>query len=153
MLSRKTKYGLKALLVLAEGRPGEPLVIAELSRQAKAPRKFLEAILLAMKARGLVVSRQGKAGGYSLARRPEQITLGEVIRLLEGPLALVPCASLTAYQRCDDCLEEQSCGLRLVMKDVRDATAHILDSTTLANVLERIRSHVREDDGLVDFQI
>jgi Rrf2 family protein len=145
MLSRKTKYGLKALLVLAEEYGHGPVQIAELAERGETPRKFLETILLTMKTRGLVDSRKGKAGGYFLARTPDAISFAEVVRVLEGPLALIPCASLTAYRKCEDCLDERRCGIRLVMTEVRDATARILDSTTLAGVLERVRRASQPD--------
>jgi Rrf2 family protein len=138
VLSRKTKYGLKALLALAEDRSGLPVGIATVADRDAIPRKFLEAILLELKRHGLVDSKKGKGGGYLLRRRPEDITFGDVMRALEGPLAAVPCVSQTAYARCVECVDEQSCGVRLAMKEVRDATARILDQTSLADVNRRI---------------
>jgi Rrf2 family protein len=136
MLSKKAKYGMKALLRLALEAQRGPIHIEELSRRERIPKKFLEAILLDLKHRGIVQSRKGKGGGYFLGRKPRHITLGEVVRVLDGPLAAVPCVSQTAYLRCDDCADEDVCAVRLAMKDVRDATARILDRTTLvaANV-------------------
>lgn len=139
MLSRKSKYGLKALLVLAEESGKGPVLISRLAERDALPKKFLEAILLDLKRHGLVESRKGKGGGYYLRRRPEEITFGEVIRVLEGPLALVPCVSQTAYAACDECLDEPTCGVRLAMQQVRDATAEILDGTTLADINRRVR--------------
>jgi len=139
MLSNKAKYALKAVLLLAEEPGTSPLLIADLARRGAIPKKFLETILLILKNRGVLLSKKGKGGGYALARPPEEITLGEIIRLMDGPLALVPCASLTAYRKCDDCGDERSCGIRLVMKEVRDSTALILDSTTLSQVLQKTR--------------
>jgi len=131
MLSKKAKYGMKALLRLAlEPRRG-PILIEELSQRERIPRKFLEAILLDLKHRGIVQSRKGKGGGYFLGRKPNDITLGEVVRALDGPLAAVPCVSQTAYLPCDDCADEDACAVRLAMKEVRDATARILDRTSL----------------------
>lgn len=138
MLTRKSKYGLKALLVLAEHPDGEPMLIAELAERQKLPRKFLEAILLELKRAGLLHSKKGKGGGYVLGRKPEEITVGQVMRVLEGPLALTPCVSQTAYRKCDECVDEQTCGVRLAMKEVRDATANILDHTTLADLNARV---------------
>ncbi|MEP7309506.1 MAG: Rrf2 family transcriptional regulator [Acidobacteriota bacterium] len=138
MLSRKSKYGLKALLTLAREASHGPVLIAELADRDAIPKKFLEAILLELKRHGVVQSRKGKGGGYFLRRPPEEITFGEVIRVLDGPLAAVPCVSQTAYMRCAECLDEQTCGVRLAMKEVRDATAQILDHTTLADVNVRV---------------
>jgi Rrf2 family protein len=131
MLSKKAKYGLKAVLALAEASGQGPVLISDLVEQHRLPRKFLEAILLELKRHGILQSKKGKGGGYFLRDAPSQITLGRVIRVLEGPLALTPCVSQTAYMKCDECLDEQACGIRLAMKDVRDATAQILDSMTL----------------------
>ena len=143
MLSRKSKYGLKALLVLAEESGKGPVLISQLADRDALPKKFLEAILLDLKRHGLVESRKGKGGGYYLRRSPEEITFGEVIRVLEGPLALVPCVSQTAYAPCAECVDERTCGVRLAMQQVRDATAEILDGTTLADINKRVRRKKR----------
>jgi Rrf2 family protein len=138
VLSRKSKYGLKALLVLAEKAGTEPVLISALADRDAIPKKFLEAILLELKRHGVVQSRKGKGGGYFLRRRPAEISFGEVIRVLDGPLAAVPCVSQMAYMKCTDCVDEPTCGVRLAMKEVRDATAHILDNTTLADVNKKL---------------
>ncbi|MEO8259127.1 MAG: Rrf2 family transcriptional regulator [Acidobacteriota bacterium] len=138
MLSRKSKYGLKALLILAQEAGNGPVLIAELAEREAIPRKFLEAILLELKRHGVVQSQKGKGGGYFLRRRPADVTFGEVIRVLDGPLAAVPCVSHTAYMKCPECVDEPTCGVRLAMKEVRDATARILDHTTLADVNARV---------------
>ena len=138
MISKKTKYALKALIYLAREQDKGPILIADLAREERIPKKFLELILLALKNAGVLQSKKGKGGGYYLARPPREISMGRVIRILEGPLAPVPCVSETAYARCEECDDEWSCGIRLVMKDVRDAMAHILDNASLADVLERI---------------
>ena len=137
MLTRKSKYGLKALLLLAEDAERGPVLISELADRQKLPKKFLEAILLELKRAGLLHSKKGKGGGYVLGRKPGEITVGQVIRVLEGPLALTPCVSHTAYRRCDECLDEATCAVRLAMKEVRDATADILDNMTLAGLNAR----------------
>jgi Rrf2 family protein len=134
MLTRKSKYGLKALLVLAEEMDRGPMLISELADRHRMPKKFLEAILLDLKRHGLLHSKKGKGGGYFLSRDPSQITLGQVIRILDGPLALIPCVSQTAYVKCEECIDEETCGIRLAMKDVRDATAKILDNTSLVSL-------------------
>ena len=115
-----------------------PVLVADLAEREAIPRKFLETILLELKHQGFVQSRKGRGGGYFLRRKPADVTFGEVIRVLEGPLAAVPCVSQTAYMRCAECVDEQTCGVRLAMKVVRDATARILDHTTLAGVNARI---------------
>ena len=134
MLSRKSKYGLKALLVLAREAGRGPVLVRELADRDRIPKKFLEAILLELKRHGVVHSRKGRGGGYFLRRKPAEITFGEVIRVLDGPLAAVPCVSKLAYMKCVECVDEEMCGVRLAMKEVRDATADILDNTTLADV-------------------
>jgi Rrf2 family protein len=144
MLTNKTRYALKALIALAAQQDKGTVSIADISEKEGIPRKFLELILLEMKNLGILQSKRGKAGGYALAKSPDSITLGYVVRVLEGPLAPVPCVSQTAYRKCDDCLDEQVCGLRLIMKDVRDAVASILDSTTLADVLKRMAESAAE---------
>ena len=130
-------------LARAENR-GHPVLIAELANRDRIPQKFLEAILLELKRHGVVESRKGKGGGYFLRRAPDDITFGEVIRVLDGPLAAVPCVSQMAYMKCTECVDEQTCGVRLAMKEVRDATARILDSTTLANVNAQVARKVRK---------
>lgn len=132
MLTRKSKYGIKALLALARAQGKGPVLVSALAEGERIPRKFLEAILLDLKRHGFLASKKGKGGGYFLGRPASQITVGQVIRVLEGPLALVPCASQTQYRPCDECVSEATCGVRIAMVDVRDATSKILDRTTLA---------------------
>jgi len=143
MLSKKTKYALKALQYLARQQQRGPVLIAEIADAERIPQKFLEAILLELKKEGFLESRKGKGGGYFLGRTPESVTLGAVVRKMEGPLALLPCVSQQFYRRCDECVDEHTCGLRMVMKDVRDRTAEILDSTTLADVEARVNEASR----------
>ena len=143
MLSKKSKYGLKALLVLAQEAGRGPILVADLAAREALPKKFLEAILLDLKRHRVVESKKGKGGGYFLRRNPSDVTFGEVIRALDGPLAAVPCVSQTAYMPCAECLDEQTCGVRLAMKKVRDATARILDHTTLADVNAHVSRKAR----------
>jgi len=138
MLSRKTKYALRALLLLAREHGRGPILISNLAQRESIPKKFLESILLDLKRQGILQSRKGRGGGYRLARAPKAIHLGQVIRTLDGPLAPLPCASQTAYVRCEECRDEATCGIRIVMRQVRDATARILDGTSLADVLGRV---------------
>jgi Rrf2 family protein len=136
MLSHKSKYALKAMLVLSQEYGKGPLLISEIASREKIPRRFLELILLELKNQGVLRSKKGKGGGYALSASPRQISVGHVLRMLEGPLAPLPCVSRTAYERCEECRDERTCGVRLLMKDVRDATAAILDSTTFEDVLK-----------------
>jgi Rrf2 family protein len=142
MLSKKAKYALKALLALAAHPDDEPMRISDLAREEQIPAKFLELILLDLKNQGLVQSRKGKGGGYRLARDPAQIYLGQIVRMFDGPLAPVPCASQTAYVRCADCVDEAVCPIRLTMKEVRDATARILDGTSIAALQQKTATTV-----------
>lgn len=137
MLTSKAKYALRAMVELARSaldEPGRPVFIADIAAKQVIPRRFLEAILLELRRHGLVVSHRGKAGGYALARPPAQISYADIIRAIDGPLALTPCTSLTAYQRCADCREEAVCVLRKTLQRVRDASADILENVTLASV-------------------
>ncbi|HLX60461.1 MAG TPA: Rrf2 family transcriptional regulator [Planctomycetota bacterium] len=138
MLSMKTRYAIKALIGLATKDTREPVLIQTLAEEQNIPKKFLELILLDLKAMGILSSKKGKHGGYFLRVEPARIRIGQVVRGMEGPLALLQCVSQTQYERCEDCPDERICGLRLVFKDVRDATSKILDNTTLADVLARI---------------
>ena len=135
MLSQKAKYAMRALLYLARAEPDQPVLISEIASEQAVPKKFLELILLDLKRHGLVHSYRGKKGGYLLAKPPEQIFFGQVIRIIDGPLAQLPCASRTAYRRCDDCQDERTCEIRKVLLQVRDSTAKILDNTSLADVM------------------
>jgi Rrf2 family protein len=136
MISHKAKYALRALVALAQAGEGS-LVISEIARRQRIPKKFLERILLELKHEGIVASRRGKIGGYMLARRPEQITYGEILRLVDGPIAPLPCLSRTAYRRCVDCIGEESCEVRRVFARVAEASRAVLDRTTLADSLAR----------------
>ena len=142
MLSMKAKYGLRALAVLAKEYGNGPVLIGDLAKQERIPHKFLELILLELKKKGILQSKKGKGGGYFLNRPPSATSVGEVVRVLDGPLALLPCVSQTAYRRCDECPDETTCGIRSVMKEVRDSTAKILDGTTLADIVERSQAGV-----------
>jgi Rrf2 family protein len=137
-LSQKARYALRALYALAADGASGPILIADLADREKIPRKFLETILLELKNAGILRSKKGKGGGYSLARTPETITIGQIVRVIDGPLAPIPCVSERAYARCEECADEATCGTREVMKKVRDAIASILDGTTLADVQAKI---------------
>ena len=153
MLSKKTKYGLRALLALARSRSHEPVQIANLAEQEEIPKKFLELILLELKNKGILQSKKGKGGGYFLGKKPETITLGTVIRSLEGPLAPLPCVSQMAHRKCDECEDEKTCGLRAVMQEVRDATANILDGMSLADLIRRTEQMQQEKNRVMVYAI
>ena len=121
--------------MLGERDDDQPMMIADIAEAANVPRKFLEQILLEMKRSGIVHSVRGNFGGYALGRTPEKITFAEVIRVIDGPLALSPCASVTAYRKCDDCEDEVTCAIRKVLLAVRNSTADILEHHTLAQAL------------------
>ena len=133
MLSQKARYALRAMIELA--REDGQVTAGELSIRADAPRKFLEAILLALAREGLVVSRRGKFGGYMLGRSANAISFAEVIRLVDGPLALAPCVSRTAFRRCEDCRDLATCALREALLKARDATALVLEGYSLADAV------------------
>ena len=148
-LSKRGEYGLRAMINLAESiDPNEPypiMQIKDISRRANIPSKFLEQILLALKNAGVLQSKMGFGGGYYLAKPPSEISLGTIVRVLDGPLAPIRCVSQMAYEPCD-CPDEQTCGLRMAMGDVRNAIAGILDNTSLADVSKRtqaVRDHMK----------
>jgi Rrf2 family protein len=136
MLSQKAKYALRALLMLAEQPDADMVMIADIAEREKVPRKFLEAILVDLRKRGLLDSRRGKYGGYRLAKPADAISFGEIIRIVDGPLAPLPCASKTGFRACEDCTDVNSCSVRWLMLQVRDATADILDNCSLADALK-----------------
>jgi Rrf2 family protein len=144
-ISKKTKYGLQALFALTRRYGQGPVLIATLAKEEDIPLKFLESILLDLKGRGIVESKKGPRGGYKLSLAPSKITVGSVIRLMDGPLAPLPCASETAYRACDECSDVEHCGTRIVMRQVRDAIASILDQTTLEQVVKQANSAKEED--------
>ncbi|MGF7150578.1 Rrf2 family protein [Sphingomonas zeicaulis] len=133
-MTQRSRYALRAMIVLAAvPRDGRPVAMARIAVEAQVPRKFLEFILADLRDAGLVDSQRGKLGGYRLARAPHLVSFGEIIRVIEGPLALVPCVSRTRYRPCADCRDEAACAIRHAMARVRDDTARILDGTSLAD--------------------
>ncbi|HET6467151.1 MAG TPA: Rrf2 family transcriptional regulator [Geminicoccaceae bacterium] len=135
MLSQKAKYALRAMLMLARSDDARMIQVAGIAEQERVPRKFLELILLDLKRHGLLHSQRGKGGGYCLAKPADAISFGQIVRIMDGPLAPLPCASVTGYRRCADCADERSCAIRRVMREVRDAIAQVLDHTTLADAV------------------
>ena len=135
MISQKAKYALRALVALAKHPAGKPVFISEIAETQAIPKKFLEQILLELKHHGLVASKRGKAGGYGLLRPADTISFGEVLRIVDGPIAPLPCLSKIAYRRCEDCKEEASCEVRRVFAQVADATRAVLDRTTISDAV------------------
>ena len=135
MLSKKTKYGLKALAFLASKESREPVQIAEIARHENISQKFLESILLSLRKTGFLGSKKGKGGGYYLIKEPEDIPMTSVIRVLEGPIAMVPCVSLNFYEKCDDCPDENTCAVHRLMIQVRDSALEVYRNNTLADII------------------
>lgn len=138
MLTNKGKYGLKALVHLAALPPGQTAQSVEIAVANNVPKKFLDAILGELRVAGMIVTRKGKNGGYMLSRPPAEIMAGAAIRALDGPLAPIACASRTGYRPCSDCTDVQTCAVRLLMAEVRDLSAKLLDHTSI----EDMRQHV-----------
>ncbi|MEH6719513.1 MAG: Rrf2 family transcriptional regulator [Aurantimonas endophytica] len=134
MLTMKGKYGLKAMLHLAELPEGQRALSEEIASAHNISKKFLDAILGELRTAGMVHARKGRGGGYALSRPADEIRVGHVLRVLDGPLAPIPCASRTAYRRCEDCVNERVCSVRRIMLEVRNAISAVLDERTLADV-------------------
>ncbi len=137
MLSKKTKYGLKALSYIAKKECKDPVSISEIAKCENISQKYLESILLNLKKAGILSSKKGKTGGYYLLKEPEDIPMSKIIRVLEGPIAMLPCVSLNFYEKCDDCPDEEACSVHELMIQVRDSTLKILENTTLANYTKK----------------
>jgi len=138
MLSRKTKYAINALVYLArESKNGDPVQISKIAESENIPRKFLEAILLDLRHAGMLNSRKGKTGGYYLQQSPKEINIADVMRLFDGPIALLPCVAHKYYERCEECVSEEVCGIRAVFSDVRTETVKMLKKATLAEIIKR----------------
>lgn len=135
MLSKKTKYGVKALAHLAKAEPGIPVQIAEIARAENISQKFLENILLNLRKNGFLGSKKGKGGGYYLLKAPGEILMADVMRVLEGPIAMISCVSLNFYEPCDDCPEENACAVHLLMLKVRDSTLEVYRNHTLEDLI------------------
>ena len=134
MLSKKTKYGIKALTYLARQKDKTPVSIATISQSENISLKFLESILLTLRKNGLLGSKKGKGGGYYLLKEPNDIQMTIVMRVLEGPIAMVPCVSLNFYEKCADCPDENVCAVNKLMVQIRDSSLKIFKNTTLADL-------------------
>jgi Rrf2 family protein len=137
MLSKKTKYALHALTYLGKKEDSQPTLIVEISEKANIPRKFLESILLDLKKSSILSSKMGKGGGYFLRLKASEIQLSTIIRMFNGPIALLPCASKNYYEPCDECTDETMCGLKSVMEEVRDETLRILENKTIQDIINK----------------
>jgi Rrf2 family protein len=135
MLNKKTQYAFQALMYLAENQDKGPVLIAEIAAAKRIPLKFLENILLELRKAGILESKKGKGGGYFLNLPPSKIRLADIIRKIDGPIAMLPCASLYFYERCSNC-DEKNCGLHDTMIEVRDATLKILEGKTVADLVK-----------------
>ncbi|MEO7922982.1 MAG: Rrf2 family transcriptional regulator [Chitinophagaceae bacterium] len=134
MLSRKSQYAFKALTYLSARYNQGPVLIAEIAKKKRIPLKFLENILLELKKAGILDSKKGKGGGYFMKKAPSKVTVASIIRLLNGPIAMLPCVSLYFYERCRNC-DEKNCGLHNMMVEVRDASLNILEKRTLDDLV------------------
>ncbi|MFM7431034.1 MAG: RrF2 family transcriptional regulator [Flammeovirgaceae bacterium] len=137
MLSKKCKYAIHALVYLGEKFEQGPVQIQEISDKKHIPKKFLEAILLELRHAKILQSKKGKGGGYYLYKRPEDVNLVDVIRLIDGAVAMLPCVSLNYYEPCEECRNEKTCGIRDSFIGVRDETLRILTQSTLARIMKR----------------
>lgn len=136
MLSKKTKYGLKALSFLASREDRKPVPIAEIAKHENISQKFLESILLTLRKAGILSSKKGKGGGYYLLKEPDKIQMTSVMRVLEGPIAMIPCVSLNFYEKCNDCPDEKTCPVNNLMLQVRDSALEIYGKNTLADLID-----------------
>ena len=135
MLTKKAKYAIKAMIYLSKKKKGEHALISEISENEHIPKKFLETILLDLRKAGYLGSKKGKGGGYYLIKSPEEINMADVLRLFEGAIALLPCVAYKYYERCEECTDEETCGIREVFRIVREHTVNILKENTFAEVL------------------
>lgn len=139
MLSKKTKYAIKALMVLGRNYGNSPMQIVKIAEEERIPKKFLEQILLEMRNAGILYSKKGAGGGYGMNKAPEDVFLSQVMRLIDGPIALLPCVSLNFYRPCEECVDEHACGIRDTFVDVRNSMLEILNDTSIAQLIEKER--------------
>jgi Rrf2 family protein len=148
MLSKKAQYSILALVKLAKEYNNGPVLISSISQSERIPKKFLEAILVDLKQLGIITSKKGKGGGYYLIRKPQDISLADIIRHVDGAIALIPCVTYKYYQPCTHCKDEITCGIRSIIKDIRDETVNILKNIKLSDILDReeilIKEHIKK---------
>lgn len=139
MISKKTKYAINALIHLAKRKEKGPILISEIANSERIPQKFLEAILLDLKKAGILSSKRGKGGGYYLLKESDQVNMADIMRLFDGPIALLPCVAYKYYERCEECKDEETCGIRDVFFEVRNKTVEMLKTATLKEIVGRER--------------
>lgn len=137
MISKKTKYAMNALVHLAKRKDEGPIIISEIAAKENIPQKFLEAILLDLRKAGILASKKGKGGGYYLLKDPKDVNMADVMRLFDGPIALLPCVTYKYYERCEECKDEETCGIRQVFLELRNKTVSLLKKSTLQSVIEK----------------
>lgn len=137
MISRKTKYALNALVYLTKQKDKGPTLISQVAESGNIPRKFLEAILLDLKRAGILGSKKGKGGGYYLLKSPDEVNVADVMRLFDGPIALLPCVTYRYYEKCEECQDEQTCGIRDAFLELRNMSVQMLKSNTLSDLIRR----------------
>ncbi|MBI5540159.1 MAG: Rrf2 family transcriptional regulator [Bacteroidia bacterium] len=142
MISKKAQYSLYALTYLAKKYEHGPVLISEIAEAEKLPKKFLETILLELKNMGIVSSKKGKGGGYYLIKKPENVNFAEIIRFFDGAIALLPCVTYNYYEECNHCKDETTCGVRSVVKEIRDKTVAILKNTTLKDIIDKEKNNI-----------
>lgn len=152
MLTKKGKYGLKAMVHLAARDPGQPVPVLEIAESQQIPKKFLDSILCELRNAGFVHSKMGKGGGYSLSRPAGEIMIGDIVRAIDGPLAPVPCASKSRYRRCEDCVDENTCAVRRVMQKAQQALSEVLDNCSLEK-MRNIAGHDVDTENLFFYDI
>jgi Rrf2 family protein len=136
LLSKKTKYAINALVYLAKKPPKQPVLISEIAEKEHIPKKFLETILLDMRNAGILNSKKGKGGGYYLIKKPEEVNLAEIIRYFDGAIGLLPCVTHKYYEKCDECVDENTCGIRMAFLQIRNETVELLKKDTLQKLIE-----------------
>jgi len=136
VLSKKAKYGIIALVHLAKKYKEGPIIIKDVAQEERIPQKFLESILLDLKNSGILGSKKGKGGGYYLLKDPAEVNLAQIMRIFDGPIALIPCVTYVYYEKCDECKDEETCAIRSVFKEVRDTTVEILKKATLEELIK-----------------
>lgn len=137
MLSKKTKYAINALVFIAKNKDDQPISVSRISAEQNIPLKFLESILTELKNARILNSKKGKYGGYSLNGNPEEIHMAKIMRLLDGAIALLPCVTFEFYERCEECIDEETCGIRQIVMEIRNETVERLKNATLAEIIKR----------------
>ncbi|WPP50367.1 RrF2 family transcriptional regulator [Catalinimonas niigatensis] len=146
MLSKKAKYGINALVYLAKKYEQGPLLIGDIATHENIPKKFLEAILLDLKNVGILGSKKGRGGGYYLIKSPDEVNMADVVRLFDGAIAFLPCVTHRYYERCEECKDEKTCGIRSLFKEVRDQTVEMLKNNTLSDIIAREQAIIEQED-------